>query len=162
MSAKDIIRHTLNMSDQIVNTYLNDLSDADLRIRPVDGMNTIAWQLGHLIGTERHFVEQIKPGSCPPLPDDFEAGHGRQAFSNDDPTKLYSREKYQELWKAQRAATLSVLDSVSDADLEQGGEKFPQFAPTAGAVLNLCGAHPIMHAGQFVAVRRKAGKPVVI
>jgi uncharacterized damage-inducible protein DinB len=162
MSAKDIIRHSMSMSDSIINAYLGDLSDAELRIRPIEGMNTIAWQLGHLIGSERYFVEQIKPGASPPLPADFDEGHGRNAFSQDDPSKLYSREKYQELWKAQRAATLAVLDSLSEADLDRKDEKFPPFAPTAGELLNMCGAHPIMHCGQFVAVRRKLGKPVVI
>jgi hypothetical protein len=29
-------------------------------------------------------------------------------------------------------------------------------------MLNMIGVHPLMHLGQFVAVRRKAGKPVVI
>ena len=162
MSAKDIIRHSLTMSDQIVNAYIGDLSDADLQIRPIDGMNTIAWQLGHLIGSERHFVEMIKPGSCPPLPADFDAGHGREAHTQTDPTKLYSLAKYKELWNAQRAATIAVLESLSEADLDRADPKFPPFAPTVGAILNMCGAHPIMHCGQFVAVRRKLGKPVVI
>jgi hypothetical protein len=31
-----------------------------------------------------------------------------------------------------------------------------------GDVFMLIGAHPMMHAGQFVVVRRAAGKPVVI
>ena len=45
------------MSDFIIKSYLDDLSDADLRLRPVEGMHPIALQLGHLIVAERMFME---------------------------------------------------------------------------------------------------------
>jgi hypothetical protein len=35
------------------------------------------------------------------------------------------------------------------------------YAPTVGAALTMLGAHPMMHAGQFVTVRRKLGKPIL-
>ena len=37
-----------------------------------------------------------------------------------------------------------------------------EYAPTVGAVLNLIGVHDLMHAGQFVPVRRMHGKPIRI
>jgi uncharacterized damage-inducible protein DinB len=162
MSAKDVIRHTLGMSDNIIQSYLKDLSDADLLVRPVDGMNNIAWQLGHLIGSERYFVEIVKPGSGPALPADFEVGHGRESYKEEAPEKFYSVEKYKELWNAQRAATLAVLDGLSEADLAKTDPAFPPYASTVGQLMNICGGHPLMHAGQFVAVRRKLGKPVTV
>lgn len=162
MNSTDVIRNTIAMSDVVINSYLSELSDADLLVRPIPGMNHIAWQLGHLIGAERHFVELVAPGSSPALPADFEEGHGRQKFNEDDPSKFYPLARYRELWAAQRAATLSVLERQSDADLDRTDEKFPPFANTVGALLNLCGTHPLMHAGQFVAVRRKLGKPISI
>ena len=67
MGPKDVIKQTLDMSDFILNKYLDDLSDADLRLRPVEGMHPIALQLGHLIAAERMFIEMVKPGSHPPL-----------------------------------------------------------------------------------------------
>jgi uncharacterized damage-inducible protein DinB len=162
MTSKDVINNTLTMSEQVIQSYLNDLTDSDLLVRPIPGMNHIAWQLGHLIGAERHFVELIAPGSSPALPADFEEGHGRQKFNEDDPAKFYPLARYQELWAAQRAATRAVLDRQSDADLDRTAENFPPFANTVGALLNLCGTHPLMHAGQFVAVRRKLGKPIAM
>lgn len=163
MTSRDAIRNTLGASEIVINSYIGDLDDADLLVRPLAGMNHIAWQLGHLIGSERHFVELVKPGSCPPLPEDFEAGHsGKESHAIDDASKFYGRSRYQELWKAQRAATLQVLDGMSDADLDRTDDTFPAFAPSAGSLLNMCGIHPLMHCGQFVAVRRKLGKPVVI
>ncbi|QDV38518.1 DinB family protein [Tautonia plasticadhaerens] len=162
MNATDVIRSTIDMSAMFVDTYLKDLSDADLLIRPVEGMNHIAWQLGHLIGSERHFVELIKPGTSPALPPGFQEAHAKGTHAEDDPSKFYPRERYQELWGAQRRATLALLESLSDEDLDRTDETFPSFAPTVGAIMNMVGSHPIMHVGQFVAVRRKLGKPITI
>lgn len=162
MNAKDVLKNGLALSDRFIQAYVSDLSDADLLVRPVPGMNHIAWQLGHLIDTERVLVDLIKPGSSPALPAGFEEGHGRKMFTVDDPSKFYSAAKYLELWKAQREATLRVLDSLSEADLDKTNEKFPAFAPSVGAILTVCGSHPAVHAGQFVAVRRLLNKPISI
>lgn len=162
MQAKDVIRSTIRDSAMVIDSYIKDLDASDLLLRPVPGMNHIAWQLGHLIGSERYFIEMIEPGSCPNLPEGFDEGHGRNATDVDDPSKYYARERYQELWNAQRAATQAVLNTIPEEDLDRTDERFPPFAPTVGALLNLCGTHPLMHAGQFVAVRRKLGKPISI
>jgi hypothetical protein len=163
MTAKDAILHTMGMSDRILNSYLGDLSDADLLIRPVEGQNHIAWQLGHLISSERWFVEALRPGSCPPLPEGFDAAHNRDATTSDDPARFLPKQKYVDLYQAQRAATRAVLDSLTDADLDAPGpERARQIAPTVGATFALMGEHVIMHSGQFVSVRRKLKKPVVI
>src|SRR3954447_1177956 len=112
MSPKDALRLSIGMSDYIVDAYIKDLDDADLLIRPVPGMNHIAWQLGHLISAERSFLEKIKPNSSPPLPDGFDAAHSKETATLDDPKKFLSRAEYQELWKKQREATLATLDAV--------------------------------------------------
>ena len=65
MGPKDVIAKTLDMSDFIIKRYLDDLSDADLRLEPVEGMHPIALQLGHLIAAERMFVEYVSPGYRP-------------------------------------------------------------------------------------------------
>lgn len=162
MHAKDAIRHTLDSSDMIIGSYIKDLSDAELLVRPVEGMNHIAWQLGHLLSAERHFVEMVKPGASPALPADFEAGHGRECFGVDEASKYYTAARYRELWETQRAATRAVLEGLSDADLSRTDPSFPPYAPSVGALLNMCGVHALMHSGQFVAVRRQLGKPVAI
>ena len=78
-------------------SYLGDLDDADLLVRPVEGMNHIAWQLGHLISSERGMVEAIRPGSCPPLPEGFEANHDREDTTSDDPARFLSKDDYLDL-----------------------------------------------------------------
>lgn len=162
MQAKDVIRQSIEMSDMTVGKYLEDLDDAAFRVRPVGGMNHIAWQMGHLISVERSTVEAIKPGSCPPLPEGFDAKHEKETHSSDDPKDFQTRDEYLALWKAQRAASLAVLDSLSDADLDAPApEKVRGFCPTVGHALNMMGGiHPMMHAGQFVGVRRSLQKPI--
>ncbi len=163
MQAKESIRGTLASSDRLITTYISDLDDAELRVRPMDGMNHIAWQLGHLILTERMVLETIKPGSCPPVPDGFEEGHGRQSFGVDDPSKFYPRAEYERLWRAQRDATLAVLDGLSDEEMDAPGpERLRRMVPTNGAAINFMGLHATVHAGQFIATRRKLGKPILI
>lgn len=162
MTAKDAIRNTAEMDQMIVNAYIGDLDDDDLLIRPAPGMNHIAWQLGHLIASERSFMEMLRPGVSPPLPEGFDAAHSKEAATSDDPAKFLGRAAYQEIWKAQRAASLSVLDSVPDNELGEKKEGLPHWAPTPLSLLNMIGVHPLMHVGQWVAVRRKLGKPIVI
>ena len=160
MGPKDVIRSTLDMSDFIIKSYIKDLSDADFRLRPVEGMHPIALQLGHLIVAERMFKEWIKPGSAPPLPEGFQEAHDLKKANGDD-ARFVTKEEYLELWDQQRAATIAVLDSVSDAELDDNRDgKLPQFAPTVGAVLNMVGVHALNHSGQFVAVRRMLKKPI--
>lgn len=163
MIAKDVIRQTLDMGESIVRTYVNDLEDADLRLRPAEGMNPIAWQLGHLLAYERMMVEGIKPDSSPPLPDGFEAAHAPEAAKSNDFAGLKTKAEYLKLWQAQRAATKAVLDGLSDAELDSPApERFRRMWPTVGAVLTLVGNHTLMHVGQFILVRRTLGKPVLI
>jgi hypothetical protein len=160
MGPKDVILKTLELSDFIVNKYLDDLSDADLRLVPVEGMHPIAFQLGHLITSERRLVDMVAPGASPALPSGFEEHHDIKNPPKDS-THLAPKAEYMRLWALQRAATKKVLENVSDSELDDTRDgKLPPFIPTVGAVLSLTGLHPINHSGQFVAVRRLLKKPI--
>ncbi|SIN91091.1 DinB superfamily protein [Singulisphaera sp. GP187] len=163
MNAKDVIRCTLGHSDLILKSYVNDLDDAELQLSPLEGMNCIAWQLGHLISSERGMVEGVKPGSCPPLPAGFDENHGKNKGQTDNSANYLSKSEYLALLEAQREATKAVLDGLSDEELDAPApERMQRMCPTVGSVMLLTGNHVLMHLGQFVAVRRKLNKPVVI
>jgi hypothetical protein len=163
MNTKDALRATMDSSDMIVKQYVGDLSDDDMRMIPIEGMNPIALQIGHLIAAEQMFIEIIKPGTSPKLPDGFAEKHSIKEGAKDDASRYLTKEEYLRLWDAQRAASKAALDAVSEADLDKPSpERFAAFAPTWGALFNMVGVHPLMHAGQFVAVRRKVGKGIVI
>ncbi|APW62450.1 DinB family protein [Paludisphaera borealis] len=163
MSPKDVLRSNLEVSRFIVDGYLADFSDGDLLVRPLPGMNHVAWQLGHLIGSERHFAELVHPGGSPPLPEGFAEAHAKEAAGVDDPSKFKTLAEYRSIWEQQRAATLAALDAAPEADLDKADpEKYPDYAPTISRILLLIGTHPVMHVGQFVAVRRVQGKPIIM
>jgi hypothetical protein len=165
MNAKDSILGTYAMGENVVGKYLDDLSDADLLVRPVEGGNHIAWQLGHLIVSERMMVESIKEGSSPALPAGFAEAHGRDEDSthSDDPKRFRTKDEYLALMKSQREATKAVLAAATEADLDTpSSERFRKMMPTTGSVFLLVGTHVLMHVGQFASVRRKLHKPVVI
>jgi hypothetical protein len=162
MQAKAAILQSIDVADMVMDKYLGDLSDEAFFVKPVEGMNTIAWQVGHLISSERGMIEGVKPGSCPPLPEGFDAKHSKETVGVTDPSKFHTKTEYLTVWKAQRAATRAALESMADAELDaESPERIRGFAPTVGHLFNLTGLHPLMHVGQFVAVRREQKMPVV-
>jgi hypothetical protein len=162
MGPKDVILKTMDMSDSVINKYLDDLSDADLRLVAVEGMHPIALQLGHLILSERRMVEMVKPGMSPALPPGFDEHHDIKNPPGDD-THFMTKQEYLNLRAAQRAATKKALESVSDAELDDTRDgKLPARLPTVGAVFNMAGLHAMNHSGQFVVVRRSLKKPIAI
>ncbi len=162
MNAKALLDYNLGMTDMVVNAYLGDLTDADMLVRPVPGMNHIAWQLGHLIVSENRLLSMVKPGSAPTLPEGFDGQYSKQTANIGDATKFHTKTQLLDLYNQHREATKKVIAESTDTDLERAGPQFPDYAPSAGAVLALCANHPMMHAGQWVAVRRMLGKPVTI
>jgi DinB superfamily len=160
MGPKDIIAKTLDTSDFILKKYMEDMSDADLKVQPFEGFNPIALQLGHLIASERSMVEMVKPGASPPLPAGFAEKHDLKKQSSDN-ARFSTKAEYLKLWDAQRAATKSTLAGVADADLEDTkGGTLPQFAPDVASLLNMAAVHALGHTGQFIAVRRMLKKPI--
>lgn len=162
MTAKDCIRTSLEMAHWITREYLSDLSDADLFIRPVPGMNHLAWQLGHLVVSEREMMTQIG-GAMPDLPPGFAEAHSRESCGSDDAARFLKKDSYLALLRSMHDATLTALDAAPDARLDEPApESMRSYAPRVGDVFRMIGEHELMHSGQFVAVRRKLGKPVKI
>jgi len=158
MTAKDAIRNVIEFCDGLLRQYITDLSDRDLLVRSIPGTNHIAWQLGHLIASEHKMLAALG-APVPPLPDGFAESHSKEAATSDDPAKFHSRAEYMKLLDTQKAAALAALDRTSESQLDQPGpEPMRAYAPTVGAVFTLLGTHKLMHAGQFVPVRRKLGK----
>ena len=162
MSLKAQIQHTIGVSDMIVDKYLGDLPPEAFLARPVAGMNHIAWQVGHLISTERRFVEEIKPNSCPALPEGFDAQHAKETHDVDDPSAFLTKDQYLAVWKAQRDATKAALETLTEAELAAPNpvEKMRNFCPTVGSMFSVAGLHTLMHAGQFVPTRRQEALPI--
>lgn len=161
MTAKDVLRQAVEMSHMVTQAYVADLEDADLVVRSVPGANHIAWQLGHLILSTGQMLSALGH-QAPSLPKAFEAAHGRETAGSDDRGQFASKTEYLKLAEAMKAASLAAIDATPEDALDQPGpEAMREYAPTVGSVLLLLGSHWLMHAGQFVPIRRKLGKPAM-
>lgn len=159
MSIATQIKLELNLPTFAVQAYLQDLSDADLMRRPVPNANHIAWQLGHLIVAEHNLNNMVCPDSMPALPAGFAEQHGKETASSDEQSAFCTKDEYMRLMAEQRAGTLALLDRLSDAELEKPApEQIQKFGATVGAVIAGQSGHWMMHAGQWVIVRRQLGK----
>ena len=159
MSA-ETIKASFAVPTMISEAYLGDLTDEELFVRPVEGANHIAWQLGHLIASENHMINQVRPDSMPPLPDGFAEKHSKETSAVDDPAKFQSKEEYLTLMQEQRAGTIAVLDSMSEDDLNSPSpEALQRLGSNLAGIFIMQGVHWTMHAGQWAVIRRKLGRP---
>jgi hypothetical protein len=163
MNARDAIKTALSSTQQVMNMYLSDLSDADFLVRPAPSANHIAWQMGHLIHAEGMLVKEEIPGAkYAELPAGFAQQHDKKMAAVEAPKGFATKSVYVDLFNKTRVATLAVVDGLSDADLDRPTRgRMAAFAPTVAALLILVSNHTLMHAGQFTVVRRKLGKPIL-
>lgn len=158
-TAKNLLRGSIEMGHFVTQAYVADLTDAELLVRSVPGSNHVAWQLGHMIGSVSGMIAGLGR-DAPALPKGFEAAYTKDTAASDDPAKFATKEQYLALMDQMKAASLAVVEATPDGDLDKPGpESMREYAPTVGAVLMLLGSHLLMHAGQFVPIRRKLGKP---
>jgi hypothetical protein len=158
MNAKEAIRVALSASERLLPMHLNDLSDADILVRPVPNANHIAWQLGHVIAAECRIGRQLPGSSYPELPAGFAEQHAKDMSKVDK--GFGTKAQYLELFNKVRQATLANLERLSEADLDKPATgDVAKIAPNLGALLLLAANHSVLHIGQFAATRRKLGKP---
>lgn len=159
MNAREALKQAMSTPEMVCNGYLADLSDEEIFVRPVDGTNHIAWQLGHLISAEHNMVEAVCPGSMPPLPEGFAEKHNKETAGNDDPSAFMTKDEYLKLAQEQRAATKAALEKLSDDDLDKPApESLQRIAPNVAGIFSMQPSHWLMHAGQWAVTRRKLGR----
>lgn len=159
MDAHAAILGSMATADFLVKNYLQDLDNANLMLRPTAGANHIAWQLGHLIVAEHRLISTAAGDERPPLPPGFEERYTTETSESDDPAAFLSKDEYLRLYDQQRGATRATLAKLSATDLDRPApEKWRQLCPTVGDLFLLSASHPVMHAGQWVIVRRQLGK----
>jgi hypothetical protein len=163
MNAMQHCQLTAELSSYVLDSYMADLSDADLMRRPGPGCTHLAYQLGHLISSQCDMLNALAPGSAPTLPAGFKEKHSKPNAENDDPAAFLKKDEYVTLLVKCREAAKTELAKVTEADFDKPApESMRAFFPTVGHIWALIATHPMMHAGQFVPVRRALGKPIVM
>lgn len=157
MHVRELIKKTIDMGHFVCSSYLADLSDENLMLRPAPGVNHINWQLGHLIVAENFHSNQASGGKMPPLPAGFAEKYSKETAASDDQSAFCSKEELLRVAAEQRAGTLAALEAMSDADFDVP-TGIP-YCPTKAEQLALQGTHWLMHCGQWAVVRRQLGKP---
>ena len=156
MNARQAIKLAIDAGDTVSLSYLEDLTDAELLHRPCPGCNHINWQIGHLITAENNMLNQLAAGALPALPAGFAEKYSKETSTSDDASKFCKKEELLKIHRQQRAATLALLDKMTDDKLD--APTGIDFAPTVGSLLSLQGSHWLMHAGQWAVVRRQLGQ----
>ena len=159
MDSRQAIRLTLDLAEFACLGYLQDMTDAELLVRPCPGANHINWQVGHLIESGHRHMGHVPGSAMPPLPEGFAPRYKKDAAYVDDPAAFLTKEALLATYREQRSAQLALLDRQSEADLDQ--PTGVPYAPTVGSMFALQGSHWLMHSGQWVIVRRLLGRPVM-
>lgn len=162
MNTASAIATTLRGSMRIVKKYIEDFSAEEMSERPAEGCHPVAWQLGHLISSQAFLLNLVCPEANPGLPEGFHEQYAKGTDENPNQTYQTAQE-YIELFDRVNQAVEAELAKLSDEDLDRPApEKFRERFPSIGHLYILMATHPLMHAGQFVPVRRKLGKPIVV
>ncbi|MBX3422589.1 MAG: DinB family protein [Pirellulaceae bacterium] len=160
MSTKSVIRDGLQTAQMVGLAYLSDLDDAQLMLRPHPDCHSINWQIGHLIISEHDQINKIASAAMPDLPVGFRESFAATNSAADDTDGSFGKEQLLAIYQGQRQATLKVLSQLTEEQLDQ--PTGISYAPTQAALIQMQGAHWLMHCGQWAVVRRQCGKPVVI
>ena len=112
MNAKDLLRFNVKFTHQVTQKYLDDVTDQELLVRAVPGSNHLAWQLGHLVASERSLLEAIG-ADVPDLPEGFAETHGKDNVDSDDPGQFLTKAEYFKLMgQMHQAAEGQYLDAL--------------------------------------------------
>ncbi len=161
MKTTDFIKMSLETSKGFALGLIDDMKDAPLTQPTAHGGNHPLWVLGHLAYSEANIINHLILGNENPLVEWKELfGRGSEAVAEADryPSIDELMKKYEEV----RTQTLSVLEGLSDDDLNQPSKNCPpegeNFFGTVGKCFMMASLHPAMHYGQVADARRSAGR----
>lgn len=160
MNAIDLMRNALEFTDRFVNPMIDDLRDIAL-IQPTQrGGNHALWIMGHLASSEAAMRSMVT-GSPNPL-EDWQAAFGPGTQPVADGSAYPSFDEVVRRFRESRAATMQLLESMSDADLDKKPKgidhDMEHLFKTNADVLMLVLIHQQFHFGQLADVRRAAGR----
>jgi len=161
MKATDLLRFQMNATKAMTSGLLTDMQDAPLQQPTVNGGNHPTWVAGHLIYSESNLVHHMLAGDTNPLIE-WKSLFGGGSEPTDDAGKYPPLQELLAKWNEVREHTLSVLDSLTEEDLDKPAASPPpgreEFFGTYGKVLSMTVTHAMMHYGQIADARRAAGR----
>lgn len=163
MDIRDALKNNYQTSQMVCAAYLADLTDEESMKRPHVDCNHVNWQVGHIIASEHGMASACAEGALPALPEGFADKYTKETAASDDASAFVPHSQLMEIAKSQSEAVLKMIDGISDADFDNPApEHMQSYASNIGAVVNMLGSHWMMHAGQWVVVRRELGRAIII
>ena len=154
MRLREHLKSSFLLPEFMVNHYLGDLSDKDLMVRPLPETNHFKWQLCHLIVSENFHIGELGLRSMPDLPQHLIDGANKESAKVDDPKNFPEKSELVEWMALQRKATLNLLESLSDVDIErESPESIRYFGPTFGCLFAGEINQWMLHIGQLTIIR---------
>lgn len=173
MTAVDYIRIELERLHGMLDKTLDDITDAQVHQVPGATVNTVAWNLFHVVRTEDNIVRFVLQDRRSPVW--VEGGYAEKfglppvangtGMSTEDAQGL--RIKDLALWKEYQAKVWASTEELFDQAPAGFWDrvmniKFVGELPAWRAVAQICMIHGFMHAGQLETARTLVGaKPVI-
>lgn len=160
MKASDVLKNSLESSKVWLSALVDDIKDAPTTFPTSNKGNHPLWCLGHVIYSEAGMVAGMIHGKPDPMPQ-WEPLFGRGRVPDADAKKYPTVPNMLAEWDKVRAATLTTLAGLSEADLDKPTQCPPELKAmfgTIGQVFVMIGLHTTFHAGQVADARRTLGR----
>ncbi len=159
MNAIQLLRDELDLSATITLKLIDDMKDAPLTAPTKNGGNHPLWVMGHMAYVEGQ-IQQLITEQLNPLEkwkNIFAGGTEPTSSAADYPTLEEARSAF----ITRRAATLQLLENITEADLDRPTKCPPENAyaiGTVGKCLFILVANTLTHRGQVADARRTLGR----
>lgn len=159
MLSIDLIRQNLKQSEEIVLSRIEEMREhCMVPPTPNGGCHTL-WVLGHLAYIEGLVIHRFMLGETNPLADWEEVFDGAEVSGDVNLFPAFDRAL--EECRNRRASTTTLLDSMSEDDLDRLSASAPKGAEGLFGTYRRCfqfvADHWYMHRGQLADARRAAG-----
>lgn len=159
MESIELIRENLVRSEEIVLSRIGDMRDHCMTFPTPNGGCHTLWVLGHLAYIESLVIHLFMNGDANPLAhwEDIFDGASVSAERSDFP----SFDETLATCRRTRAATLELLDSLQELDLDHSSVEVPEGVEELFGTKRRCfqyaADHWYMHRGQLADARRASG-----
>jgi hypothetical protein len=161
MKTVDFIRMGLESSAKGTLALIDDMKEMPLTFPTSKGGNHPLWVLGHLAWSEGSLIQQNMLGRPNPL------AHWNELFglgseTSADAGRYPKFEEVRNAFEKLRAETMTVLNTLTDADLDQPSKgcppEFKEFLGTYARCFLVVIMNTMNHRGQVADARRVVGR----
>jgi len=153
----------IRLARQFVTQFIQDLDDDTWFWQPHEGVTHVAWQVGHLAGTQYRLALERRRGVRPDdeslISSDFLKRFGRGSVPDPNPKQTPTCEEIRDVFERVYRQTLAELAEFTDEEADQPvpPPEHPMFRTRLEAI-RWSANHEFVHAGQIALLRRLSGK----